>query len=85
VPNERKAIYSIERWEINMNKFDFKKFLAYLIITIVLGGCVGGIIFGMVLGGWQAFLVFLMALGIMVVGIGTMLAILWAAHYLTHN
>jgi hypothetical protein len=67
------------------NKSKIKTFLAYLILTIVLGGCVGGILTGIYLGGMQAFFVFLMVFGIMAAVIGAMFSILWAAHYLTHR
>ena len=65
--------------------FDIKKFLAYLIITVVFGGCVGGIVVGIVLGGWQAFLIFLTALGIMVIGISVVIAVCWAIEYVVSN
>ncbi len=62
-----------------------KKLLAYLILIIVLGGCVGGIVAGIVLGGWKAFLIFLMALGMIVCGVGAVFAVLWAADCVTDD
>jgi hypothetical protein len=65
-----------------MNK---KKLLAYLILIIVLGGCVGGIVTGIVLGGWKAFFMFLTALGIIVIGVGTIFAVVWASRHITDD
>ena len=55
-----------------------KDLMAKLIVFITAGGIVGSLGYAFFMGGWKAFLVFIMALGIVVVGIGFGVLIIWA-------
>lgn len=60
----------------------FKAFLAYSIITLILGGLFGILVYGLIEGGAEAFIMFITALGIMVCGIVGLLLFVWAVNYL---